>query len=75
MVAGGDRAILALKPYGPSTGTSEEALAAEHVKEQSPGGASSLAPAPLLRSTAQTPLSESSSDLHESEAGETLTQQ
>lgn len=63
-VAGGDGAILAVKPHGPSAGTLGEALATEeHVKEQSLRTASSLAASPLLlRSPEQTPRSESSSD-------------
>lgn len=40
MVAGGHRAVLAAKTHGPSTGTSAEALAAEHKKEQGLGAAS-----------------------------------
>lgn len=37
VVAGGDRAVLAAKTHGPSTGTSAEALTAECVKEQALG--------------------------------------
>lgn len=40
VVAGGDRAVLAAKTHGPSTGTSAEALTAEHEKEQGLGAAS-----------------------------------